>query len=190
MRGLNTVLNLNNAVFDVNENNHYRGSQVHAQALGFLDPSCANISRMTVSATKTWAWPVNTTPYSGTGREGRCTCHSIAPVFGSTIITFSATITPSAFIPLESGVGSQRRTSMYRAVASRCASSHDLRRHLRASRHTILGRQRHNARCNDVETLLRKPRASLLGEHVSHSHLERTQEIAVGAGVGVSAAPG
>jgi hypothetical protein len=32
------------------------------QAPGFLDPSRANISCMTVSATKTLAWPVNTTP--------------------------------------------------------------------------------------------------------------------------------
>jgi hypothetical protein len=37
------------------------GLQLQDQAPGFLDPSCANISRVTVSATKTLAWPVKVT---------------------------------------------------------------------------------------------------------------------------------
>jgi hypothetical protein len=52
----NTVLNLNNALFDVNGNHRDRldGSQIDTQT--------AKISRITVSAAKTLAWPVNTIP--------------------------------------------------------------------------------------------------------------------------------
>ena len=78
---------------------------------------------------------------------------------------------PSAFSARAFGIGSQRRTSIYRAARVKVRLFHDLPRHLRASGHTIPGCQLHNVRCNDVETLLRKPHASLLGEHVSHSHL-------------------